>query len=385
MLYISQSDSYTLSDFSALYLKAREEGAYLYGNEKSYNFSFEASTACPNKLSADQLVGIFSRFTTNATACDETAEKAIGLLRERISNSYYSGICGKIRSVFNYLFGWFSFDRHLLSKSLEGVKTEISTLDQLKRVSQPTPLEGVEGTTIFSGDLTQLEEHAWKHYNLFWVTPDDYLSTLAPDFYLHPGEQKMPLIVEEIRAIYRGEKETLLHPLVVDHYTYPDTSILKDKEKVLAAKWLGIPKIPIAFIPEPQRPKALKEVNSTTIFSGNLKDQKTISWIGSYGYEPYNIEWMAPTTYLHRVDPHFSCQPAQESMPWIIYKMQRLASGEETTKFAPLMMKPHEKYEISPGYTILGHEGRHRALAASWLGISPIPVAVLQKKTDNYT
>jgi hypothetical protein len=104
------------------------------------------------------------------------------------------------------------------------------------------------------------------------------------------------------------------------------------------------------------------------------------NWRGPRNY--YKIKWMSPEKFLKVVDPHFRPGP------------ERLASIKkipEDACFAPLQITPHKRergddvlvmrngrVEFVPRY-VIGHEGRHRALLATRLGIEKVPVIVWKK------
>lgn len=113
------------------------------------------------------------------------------------------------------------------------------------------------------------------------------------------------------------------------------------------------------------------------VFTDNLKDINAHGALGGYTYQPYAIKWMSPRQYLDQVDPHFKRHNDEDSMPWIYNEMAALIEGKSSgPKFSPLMMRPHDRHTVCDSYSVLAHEGRHRALAAERLGIAILPVAL---------
>ncbi len=133
--------------------------------------------------------------------------------------------------------------------------------------------------------------------------------------------------------------------------------------------------------PQMKMPKIAKTTDSSSsigerVFTDKLYDSEAI---GTISYGKSTIKWMAPGEYLRQVDPYFRRQPDEDSLPFLIKEMVDLADGEkEGPKFAPLMMNPSRQQKICDGYTILEHEGRHRALAAKQLEIPSVPVAIVE-------
>lgn len=126
----------------------------------------------------------------------------------------------------------------------------------------------------------------------------------------------------------------------------------------------------------PQISQKAKESSSIEerIFTDTTADSEAI---GAISYGSATVQWMKPGEYLRQVDPYFTRHEDEESMPFLFGTMVDLANGKKSEpKFAPLMMKPSRQQKICEGYSIVEHEGRHRAFAAMRLGIPLVPVAI---------
>lgn len=116
---------------------------------------------------------------------------------------------------------------------------------------------------------------------------------------------------------------------------------------------------------------------SRQVFTSRLEESDSIGWLCGYANtKRYDVQWMSPKRYLEQVDRYFYRHADEESLPWLLDKMVALTKGVGDKKFAPLMMNPRNKRTIVEGYELCAHEGRHRALAASFLKIPEIPVAI---------
>lgn len=122
----------------------------------------------------------------------------------------------------------------------------------------------------------------------------------------------------------------------------------------------------------PSIERDLPDLSEAQIFTDKLEG---IGALGSYSTREYRVVWMSPDAFLG-VDPYFKRYLDEESMPWLLDKMIEIGEGKSQERMAPLMKNPAITIDVKPGYQIIEHEGRHRALAAKLLKITKIPVAI---------
>lgn len=139
--------------------------------------------------------------------------------------------------------------------------------------------------------------------------------------------------------------------------------------------------------PKMEIPKIEKRTSVSSVekdvFTDNPKDSEAL---GAISYGECEIVFMTPKAFLLEVDPYFKRHPDEHSLPGLLREMADLANGKKKgTKFAPLMIDRSGKHKICDGYTILDHEGRHRAWAAYLLGMEQVPVAVIKGKGHKFT
>jgi hypothetical protein len=129
-------------------------------------------------------------------------------------------------------------------------------------------------------------------------------------------------------------------------------------------------------IPKIERKSDLSKL-VRNVFTVDLKNTVAHGAMPIYLDRKWRIKWMSPDDYLRQVDLWFQRHPDEKNLSWILNEMASLANGyKKGVKFAPLMMDPNCKSRICEGYSILDHEGRHRAFAARLLGLPEIPVAI---------
>lgn len=213
-----------------------------------------------SKMALEKVVDEFLNCAKTATECDEKPLVAVRLLKDRVSKKYYSGIEGKVARFASRFFKNLEFEKTKVCQKLDEIEQIVVNLPRTLDIKLPSlgKRQDIE-EVIFTDDLRNEKAIGALcgysipgRYEVRWMSPGYYLSSVDKHFSRHLDEDSMPWITKQMIALSEGKKSVKFAPLMMDE---SQKSQIKDdyyvmehegRHRALAAKKLGVPRVPVA-------------------------------------------------------------------------------------------------------------------------------------------
>ncbi|MBA3817111.1 MAG: hypothetical protein H0X29_11460 [Parachlamydiaceae bacterium] len=286
-IYVSPYSKHCLIDLSKLVLKAysRKDVPHLYihhfsdryyklGKKEEYvaarhsmhsflphgNFGYTKEA-----LSLAKILELFEKEITKATLSSNKTNEALKLLKDRVTDKYYSGYLGKLLGFLHDNFGWQSSQFKGIVKRIDDLTSKTSKLPlkpakvlKNKKINSKSGLS--KAAMVFTSSLKDNEaigalcDFSYKNYYIEWMSPREYLDRVDPCFKRHKDEESIPWISDRMQELIQGDfvspkfSPLMMNPKSRGHIT--ENYFILDHEgrhRALVADRLGVSEIPVAI------------------------------------------------------------------------------------------------------------------------------------------
>lgn len=285
-IYVSEHSNHSLIDFSKLVLKAHKGANHLYihsfstpyyklGEKEEYVFTNRPSLLSSHlgnhgyhkqALPLMTLLNVFQDMVNKKAHSSYKVNDALLLLKNKVTEKYYSGCLGSILRFLNDRFGWQHQDFKQVIQKINSLSSQIATLPQkpkkdLKKKPIQQLLDLSKAALVFTSNLKDttaigtLGDFTYRNYQIEWMSPGEYLARVDPYFKRHKDEESMPWIAMEMQKRLDGDASgpkfaplmmnTKVKWHIVENYYFLDH---EGRHRALTAKRLGIPMVPVAIL-----------------------------------------------------------------------------------------------------------------------------------------